>query len=126
MFVRSQDQADKRDRNGLTSYFMFGRGDADTDALAITWVTVEPGKRQRLHNHPEVQVYIIIVGEGTMQVSDESQIVRAGDLIYIPSNAMHGITNTGDEMLQYISAANPAFDLEEAYDRGQLTPEAYE
>ena len=126
MFVRSQDQADKRDRNGLTSYFMCGRGDADTDALAITWVTVEPGKRQRLHNHPEVQVYIIIVGEGTMQVSDESQIVRAGDLIYIPSNAMHGITNTGDEMLQYISAANPAFDLEEAYDRGQLTPEAYE
>lgn len=126
MFVRNKDQADKRERNGLISHFMFGRGDADTNALAITWVTVEPEKQQLLHNHPEVQVYIIIAGAGKMHVAGEEKTVRAGDLIYIPSNAMHGIVNTGDEILQYVSAANPAFDLEEAYDRGQLTAEAYQ
>lgn len=126
MFVRNKNTADKRERNGLTSFFMFGRGDANEDQLAITIVDIEPRKRQRLHNHPEVQVYVIIAGQGKMQVGDETQAVQAGDCVYIPSNQTHGIENTGDSTLTYVSAATPAFDLEEAYDRGQLTPEAYQ
>jgi mannose-6-phosphate isomerase-like protein (cupin superfamily) len=126
MFVRSKANAEKRERSGLTSHFMFGRGDADSDALAITWVDVEVGAKQRLHNHPEVQVYIIVAGTGQMHVGDETQVVQAGDLIFIPSEAFHGIDNTGDSVLSYVSAASPAFEsLPFAYDNGQLTPEAY-
>lgn len=126
MFVRNKNTADKRERNGLTSFFMFGRGDANEDQIAVTMVDIEPGKRQRLHNHPEVQVYVIIAGTGQMQVGEETQTVQKGDCVYIPTNQMHGIENTGDSTLSYVSAATPAFDLEEAYDRGQLTPEAYQ
>lgn len=126
MFIRSKNTADKRERSGLTSFFMFGRGDAGEDQLAVTMVDIEPGAKQRLHNHPEVQVYVIIAGTGQMQVGDDTQTVNPGDLIYIPTNQMHGIENTGDSTLSYVSAATPAFDLEEAYDRGQLTPEAYQ
>lgn len=125
MFIRSKAEADKRERSGLTSYFMLGRGDVDGDQLGITWVEVVPGARQRLHNHPEVQVYVMIAGQGVMHVDGQTQPVQAGDLIAIPSNAMHGIENTSGAPLQYVSAATPAFDLTEAYDRGQLTPEAY-
>jgi len=126
MFVQRKQAAEKRKRSGLTSYFMFGRGDAGEDALAVTWVDVLPHSKQRLHNHPEVQVYVIIAGQGLMHVAGESQQVQAGDLVYIPSNAMHGIDNTGAATLSYVSAANPAFDLPFAYDKGQLTPAAYQ
>lgn len=126
MFIRSKTQADSRERQGLISHFMLGQGDVDGDALAVTWVDVEAGARQRPHHHPEVQVYVIIQGQGEMQVGDEIQHVTAGDLIAIPSNAVHGIINTSETTLSYVSAATPAFDLEQAYDRGQLTPEAYQ
>jgi quercetin dioxygenase-like cupin family protein len=127
MLIRNKTQVDKRERNGLTSRFLLGRGDTEENSLALTWVTVQPGSRQILHNHPEVQVYVLIAGQGMVQVGEERQAVKAGDLIYIPSNEMHGIENTSDEMLSYISAATPAFSmtLAEGYDKGQLTPEAY-
>ena len=127
MFVRSKAYAEKRERSGLTSHFMLGRGDVESNALAITWVDVEPGAKQRLHNHPEVQVYVIVAGTGRMQVGDETRDVKAGDLVFIPSEAFHGIENTGDSVLSYVSAANPAFEsLQFAYDNGQLTPDAYQ
>jgi mannose-6-phosphate isomerase-like protein (cupin superfamily) len=125
MFIRSKFTADKRERSGLTSHFMLGRGDVEGDSLAVTWVDVQPGRQQRLHNHPEVQIYVIIAGSGQMHVDQESRTVSAGDCIFIPSNAMHGIDNTGDSVLSYISAATPAFNLVDAYDSGQLVPEAY-
>ena len=127
MLIRRKTQVDKRERSGLTSHFMLGRGDTEANALAVTWVTVRPGSRQILHNHPEVQVYVVVAGQGMMQVGEERHAVQGGDLIYIPSNEMHSIENTSDEMLSYISAATPAFSmtLAEAYDNGQLTPEAY-
>lgn len=125
MFIRSKAAADHRVRSGLVSYFLLEKGDVPEDVLGITWVDVEPGARQRPHNHFQPQVYILTAGAGFMRVGDEEQTVSAGDLIYIPPNAMHGITNTGSEMLSYISAATPTFDLVEAYDRGQLTPDAY-
>jgi mannose-6-phosphate isomerase-like protein (cupin superfamily) len=127
MLIRRKTQVDKRERSGLTSHFLLGRGDTEANNLALTWVTVRPGSRQILHNHPEEQVYVVVAGHGMMQVGEERQAVQGGDLIYIPSNEMHGIENTSDEMLSYISAATPAFSmtLAEGYDKGQLTPEAY-
>lgn len=127
MLIRRKTQVDKRERSGLTSHFMLGRGDTNENELAVTWVDVIPGSRQILHNHPEVQVYVIVAGHGTMQVGEERQAVQGGDLIYIPSNEMHGIENSSDEILSYVSAASPAFSitLAEAYDNGQLTSAAY-
>jgi mannose-6-phosphate isomerase-like protein (cupin superfamily) len=124
MFIRSKGQVPVRERSGLVSHFLLSRGEVAGDALAITWVEVGPGSRQRRHQHPEVQVYIIIAGRGVMQVGDDRQPVQAGDLIFIPSDRPHGIDNTGADPLCYVSAATPAFDLAAAYDHGQLRPAA--
>jgi methionyl-tRNA synthetase len=117
MFTSRKSTADKRERNGLVSHFLLGKGDVDGDAMAITWVDVNPGSRQELHHHPQVQVYVIVRGQGRMHVGGETQDVQVGDMAYIPSNAMHGIENTGSELLSYVSAASPAIDLVAAYDR---------
>lgn len=125
MFITSKTNAQKRERNGLTSCFLLDRLSAVETGLAVTWVTVEPGSRQILHHHEPEQVYVVIQGVGEMQVGAEIQLVQTGDLVYIPSNFEHGIVNTGNAVLTYISAATPPFDLTEAYDRGQLQSESY-
>ena len=125
MYTINISSSQKRERNGLTSYFLLDRRNEMGTKLAITWVKVVPGGRQILHHHAPEQVYVIVQGEGEMQVDAETRLVRAGDLIYIPSNAEHGIVNTGDAVLAYVSAATPPFDLTEAYDRGQLQPGSY-
>lgn len=130
MFTINRTKAQKRERNGLTSYFLLDRRSEITigveSDLAVTWVIVASGARQILHHHAPEQVYVIVQGEGEMQVGTETKLVCAGDLVYIPTNAEHGIVNTGDGVLVYISAATPPFDLAEAYDHGQLQSESYE
>jgi mannose-6-phosphate isomerase-like protein (cupin superfamily) len=125
MYVQNKDTADQRKRSRLVSYFLLGRADVPDTPIAATWVTVEPGGQQIVHHHPEIQIYIIVQGGGLMRVGGESRQVQAGDLVYIPSNAEHGIHNNASEPLMYVSAATPAFDLPQAYDQGQLTPDAY-
>ena len=125
MFTRHKDTAPRREREKLTSIGLLARGEAAGDQLAATWVDVAPGGRQIPHDHPEVQIYIIVSGRGRMRVGDEWQEVSAGELVHVPSGLKHGIENTGDGVLTYVTAATPAFDYAEAYDRGQLQPDAY-
>jgi mannose-6-phosphate isomerase-like protein (cupin superfamily) len=126
MFTRHKDTAPKRPRGKLTSICLLSRGDVEEDRLAVTWVDIAPGGSQIPHNHPEVQVYIIVAGRGRMLVGEEYKEVSTGELIYVPPGLMHGIENLGETRLSYVSAANPAFDYTEAYDRGQLVSTAYE
>ena len=58
-----------------------------------------------------------------MRVGDEECWVEAGDLIFIPPEAMHGIENPSGEVLTYISAATPTVDWEAFYDAGPLRAE---
>ncbi|WP_158265853.1 cupin domain-containing protein [Chroococcidiopsis sp. CCALA 051] len=120
MFKQNKFQAPKRDRDGLTSYILLQQGDISTDNLAVTWVDVAPGCSQRPHSHAPEQVYIIISGNGRIIIGDEEQDVVKGDLVHIPSNVVHSLVNDSSEVLTYISAATPAFDLQALYDTGKL------
>ena len=55
-----------------------------------------------------------------MHVAGETRELAAGDLAYVPPDAAHYIVNTGDEALQYISAATPTFSQTGFYDEGGL------
>jgi mannose-6-phosphate isomerase-like protein (cupin superfamily) len=125
LFTRHKDAAPRREREKLTSIGLLARGDVAGDKLAATWVDVAPGGRQIPHDHPEVQLYIIVAGGGRMRIGDEAKDVTAGELIHVPSGVKHGIENTGADVLSYVTAATPAFDYSEAYDRGQLQSGAY-
>jgi mannose-6-phosphate isomerase-like protein (cupin superfamily) len=120
MIVHNKERCPRRERSGLVSRILLQQGDLLDLRLMTTWVDVAPGSRQRLHNHPSEQVYVITAGRGTMAVGDERQEVAGGDLVYVPPNIIHGIENSSKEVLTYISAATPAMDAEAAYDTGQL------
>ena len=62
-----------------------------------------------MHSHEPEQCYFILEGDGLMTVENETQHVAAGDCIFVPSNHLHGLKNTGPSTLRYFSAAAPSF-----------------
>ncbi|MGI8629649.1 MAG: cupin domain-containing protein [Solirubrobacteraceae bacterium] len=110
-----------RHRTGLSSRVLLQAGDTPDAAIAVTWVDIQPGAEQHPHSHDPQQVYVIINGTGRMLVGDEERDVRVGDLVYVPSRALHGIVNTGTGMLSYVSSATPTFSITDLYETGQLT-----
>mgnify|MGYP001020465175 CR=1 FL=1 len=55
-----------------------------------------------LNTHPEMeQVYFIISGSGIAIVGEEQSEIGAGDLVYIPRNAVHAV-RSGASGLEYI------------------------
>lgn len=123
MYTRNKVDGPIRERSGLVSHILLQRGDVSEAGLTATWVEVAPGSRQRAHHHSSEQVYVVTAGRGRMLVGDEEREVGAGDVVYIPSDAVHGIENASETILSYVSAATPALDVETAYDTGQLKPE---
>ena len=120
MFKRNRSEAPWRERDGLVSRVLLHEGDPPETRLMVTWVDVEPGSAQRPHSHAPEQVYVILRGEGKMMVGGEERLVGEGDLIHIPPDTEHGIENSSDGVLTYVSAATPAADWEAFYDSGPL------
>ena len=56
-----------------------------------------------------------------MKVGGDEREVSEGQMVFIPPNAEHGIVNTGEGPLTYVSAATPAFEVTDLYDAGQLS-----
>ena len=121
MYVKDLGNAPTRELEGLVSHILLEEGDAPGGELSITWVDVEPGSRQAPHSHGPQQVYVITRGAGRMRVGDEERDLSEGQMVFIPPDTEHGIVNTGDETLTYISAATPAFPVTELYDAGQIS-----
>jgi quercetin dioxygenase-like cupin family protein len=121
VYVNDLASAPTGELEGLVSHVLLQDGDVPGGQLAVTWVDVEPGAKQPRHSHPPQQIYLITRGSGLMHVGDEEREVGVGDLVYIPGGVEHGIDNTGDQTLTYISAATPAFDVTSMYDRGQIS-----
>jgi len=114
MRVSSTEDAPTLSRgDGLDSTILHGTHENPDTDLTVTWVEVDPGAEQVIHDHDPEQVYVVIAGEGAMTVGEERRAVAAGDLIHVPANTEHGIENTGDGVLEYVSAATPAFPASE-------------
>jgi mannose-6-phosphate isomerase-like protein (cupin superfamily) len=122
--VRRLSEAHVEERGRLRSRFLMDAGDLGARNLSITWVDVAPGAEQRVHSHEDSeQVYVIVRGQGRMEVAGDVEEVGEGDLVFIPPATEHGITNHGSDPLVYVSAASPPVSMEELY-REQLAPQA--
>jgi len=59
-------------------------------------ITLKPGDTNYLHAHDNAeQVYFVMQGEGKVQVGEEMEQVKAGDVIFLPKGIQHGFYNTG-------------------------------
>ena len=60
--------------------------------------------------------------QGIMSVDGEEQPIQVGDCIFFRSYAQHGLKNTGETVLRYLSAASPSFTLEQCREWWPLEP----
>ena len=79
---------------------VWGRGENLPEGVKsftdLVRITIKPGGTNRLHSHEDrEQIYIILQGEGVMQVGEEKEEAKAGDAIFLPAQIPHGFFNTG-------------------------------
>lgn len=80
------------------------------DAAVVAWY-VKPGHRISAHVHPEGQdTWTILSGCGEYRVSaqGESIVIAKGDVLVAHRGEVHGVLNTGQEPLVFVSVVSPA------------------
>lgn len=93
--------------DGFSTNLLIGNLNTSSDEISIQITNIMPNKMQFVHCHPEAQCYYIISGEGNIIIADEEADVSKGDAIFIPGNSPHGIKNTGNDILKYLTANKP-------------------
>jgi mannose-6-phosphate isomerase-like protein (cupin superfamily) len=89
-------------------------GDIDVDVKSeyqclnsITYVSLamlQPSLSYESHSHKDhEELYYIISGKGYIKIGKEVAKFRDGDIIYIPENMTHSITNDGDQMVEFLA-----------------------
>ncbi|MEW6264576.1 MAG: cupin domain-containing protein [Thermodesulfobacteriota bacterium] len=63
------------------------------DGLMIQYATLAPNVTMPAHSHPHEQMGLIIEGEVTLTIGEETQVCRKGDAYLIPPNVLHGGTS---------------------------------
>jgi mannose-6-phosphate isomerase-like protein (cupin superfamily) len=65
---------------------------------------IAPGSADEfhLHHHEPAEAYYILSGTGAMSIDGEVQNVRAGSAIFVPSDSVHAIANTGGDVLRLL------------------------
>ncbi len=77
------------------------------DKICQGYVVVYPDGGIPEHDHLNIESYTIIKGCGEMTVDGETQPVKAGDFVFIPSGSKHSLKNTGDEDMHMMFVYSP-------------------
>ena len=68
----------------------------------------EPGQEHAPHAHAgQDKLYILLEGEGEVQVGGETRSVSAGDAAFAPSGVVHSLRNTGLKRLVVMAVLAP-------------------
>jgi mannose-6-phosphate isomerase-like protein (cupin superfamily) len=70
------------------------------------------GKRHR-HTRSD-NVYIVVSGQGRLQIEDEYQTIRKGQVVFIPAGVRHSLSNVSDdlfEIFEMYAPSGPDFDF---------------
>lgn len=81
-----------------------------SEAVVVAW-HVEPGQSLPIHTHPNGQdTWTVLTGKGEYYLDDAgtTALIVAGDVVVAPVGCVHGVFNSGDEPLTFISIVTPA------------------
>ncbi len=100
-------------RGGATWRTFFSRDVTPTTALSTGISSVPPGAELARHRHETVESYYLVQGVGMLTLGDAEHEVRAGSAVHIPSLTVHGLRNTGSDVLRffYVFAADRFSDV---------------
>jgi quercetin dioxygenase-like cupin family protein len=93
------------------SYFMFGKESVRDETIGtylefICEFELASGQSLAPHDHNSHEFYYLIRGSAVMTIDGEDRQVGVGDLIHIPPNAVHSITDaSGAEGMRALAFA---------------------
>ncbi|MFD5648743.1 cupin domain-containing protein [Streptomyces sp. NPDC127039] len=76
---------------------------AEAAPVRTSWWSVEPGCTSFPDRHAVQELWLIAAGSGRMSLGDQSLDVRAGQVVFIPSQEPHTVTATGPDALEAYS-----------------------
>ncbi len=80
---------------------------SDSTVTEVFIVVLEPGEAPPLHKHPDTeQVFYILEGVAELRIGPETAEhfrVKPGDVVRIPPDTLHKITNDGSVPVRYVS-----------------------
>jgi mannose-6-phosphate isomerase-like protein (cupin superfamily) len=89
-------------------------GGAGNQSLAEA--TLRPGQATRRHYHAETEeVYLLLAGEGEMEIDGDRRHVGAGDAILIPPGARHEIRADEGAELRFLCCCAPPYRDEDTF-----------
>jgi mannose-6-phosphate isomerase-like protein (cupin superfamily) len=86
-----------------------------TSVQSLAEASLEPGQSTQRHYHGRSEeIYLIVVGDGELEVGGESRRVAAGDAILIPPKSWHELT-AGDSGVRFLCCCVPPYSDEDTY-----------
>lgn len=81
---------------------IFRRGDLAGSCDFVDYVELPPGTSIGDHRHrdDEEEFYLVLSGSGILRLEEETSVVKAGDLARNRPGGLHGLRNTGTEVLR--------------------------
>jgi mannose-6-phosphate isomerase-like protein (cupin superfamily) len=80
---------------------------APAKSLGLVMFYLPPHASLQPGQHETEETYIILEGRGTMTFANYKREVKKGDFVYLQPWALHGIENTGIEVLVVLIATSP-------------------
>lgn len=82
------------DKGGVRQFF--DRKTVMLNRFDIHVTTMNPGlKSHEPHTHKNEEIILMLQGNAEMQIGTEKQKANAGDVVFLGSNVLHNLTNTG-------------------------------
>ncbi len=72
-------------------------GRTETSGVSMGTFEVPPGAELEPHTHHPQEVYYVTAGEAEVLYDGAWWRLRAGDVVYHPADAVHGVRNRGTE-----------------------------
>lgn len=116
MEVRSRDDATPfTTKDGSTIRVLLdAEHGARNQSLAEAWL--EPGQATERHYHALTEeLYVLLDGDGELEVDGERRAVGPGDAILIPPGAWHEIRAAGEGELCFLCCCAPQYSDEDTF-----------
>ncbi|MFK5647177.1 phosphomannose isomerase type II C-terminal cupin domain [Ornithinimicrobium sp. LYQ121] len=81
------------------------------ERVTVKTITVEPGHRLSLQTHGHrAEMWHVLDGQVDVRVDDRSWAARAGEMVWVPSGALHRLGNSGETTARVLEIAFGDFD----------------
>jgi mannose-6-phosphate isomerase len=75
----------------------------DEEYTKVKKIVIKPGESPSYQYHfKRSEVWVLVKGKGQVKLDDEIHDYNQGDIVFIPKEVRHQITNTGEEELIFV------------------------